>query len=128
MVLDSSAMVAIVRDEPEGGRLRASIASAPILIVGAPTVFETAMVLSRLFGEEGRRVVQELLDALEVEVVPFNSEHAAAAHEAFMKFGKGRHPAALNYGDCMAYAISRIAGHPLLFVGSDFAKTDISPA
>ena len=79
-------------------------------------------------GEQGRGLVSLFLEALEVEVIPFGESHWQAAVEAFFRYGKGRHPATLNYGDCMSYAAARIAGLPLLYVGNDFAQTDIQAA
>ena len=128
MVLDSSAIVALLRDEPEADRLRDSISMAPTLMVGAPTLLETAMVLSRYLGAGTQTALLDVLTAIDAEVVPFTQEHAEAAQEAFARFGKGRHPAALNFGDCMAYAIAKVAGHPLLYVGSDFSQTDVESA
>ena len=127
MVLDSSAIVALVTNEPGAQDIRGAIESAEILLVGAPTLFETTMVLTKLFGIHTQNHVVSLLSAMGAEIVPFSAEHSEMAHDAFLKFGKGRHPASLNYGDCMSYAISRVAGHPLLFTGRDFTKTDISP-
>ena len=128
MVLDSSAIVALMIDEPEAPRVQKSIERAATVLVGAPTVLESTMVLSRFLGLGSRDAVEDLLKAAEAQIVPFGSDHAATAHEAFLKYGKGRHPAALNYGDCMAYAIAKIAGHALLFVGADFSQTDIAAA
>jgi ribonuclease VapC len=101
---------------------------ADVLAIGAPTMFETGIVAMRASGEPGRAAVTRFLADLNVVVIPFARSHWEAAADAFMHFGKSRHPAALNYGDCMAYATARVAGRPLLFVGNDFARTDIEAA
>ena len=128
MVLDSSAIVALVLNEPESPRLQRALQGASILVAGAPTVLESSMVLTRFLGSEGRRILSGLLEASEVDVISFTPAHAAAALDAFERFGKGRHLASLNFGDCMAYAIAKISGLPLLFTGSDFSRTDIAIA
>ncbi len=128
VAVDSSAVLAILREEPGHGRLRATIARADVVAIGAPTLFETAMVAIARFGIEGEQLVERFLEKLEVQVLPFEEPHWRIADQAFERFGKGRHPAALNYGDCMSYATARVAAMPLLFIGNDFARTDIPPA
>jgi len=86
------------------------------------------MVAIGRFGGEGETLLEQFLEDWKVDVLPFEENHWRVADDAFIRYGKGRHPAALNYGDCMAYASARLAGMPLLFVGNDFAKTDIPPA
>jgi ribonuclease VapC len=86
------------------------------------------MVLTSRLGRDARPTIAAFLRRLDAEVVPFNREHLDAATTAFLRFGRGRHPAALNFGDCMAYAIASVAGMPLLFTGDDFSRTDIAPA
>ena len=103
--------------------------AADVLAIGAPTLFETRMVAVGRFGQAvGRLAVDAFCDEWEVEVVPFDARHSRVAAAAFVRYGKGRHPAGLNYGDCMAYATAQVAGAPLLFVGGDFAKTDVVAA
>ena len=128
MVLDSSAIVAIHLREPGHQRLIDRIDSAEVVVVGVPTLLETAMVLTARLGRDARPMVFAFLRRLEAEVVPFNEEHLDAAATAFIRFGRGRHPAALNFGDCMSYAIASVAGMPLLFTGEDFRRTDIAQA
>jgi ribonuclease VapC len=128
MVLDSSAIVAIHLREPGHERLIESIDAAEVVVVGVPTLLETAMVLTARLGQDARPVVFAFLRRLEAEVVPFNEEHLDAAITAFIRFGRGRHPAALNFGDCMSYAVASAAGMPLLFTGEDFGRTDIARA
>jgi ribonuclease VapC len=128
MVLDSSAMVAILLREPGHEELIDRMDAAEVLIVGAPTLLEATMVLTARLGQDARPLVFAFLRRLDAEVIPFNEEHLDAAATAFIRFGRGRHPAALNFGDCMSYAIASVAGMPLLFAGEDFGRTDIAPA
>ena len=123
-VVDSSAILAVFMNEPEARCFQAVIAKGACF-VASPTLVEIWTSLIRktgdaiLAGEFARGIAQGL------EVVPFTRDHADVAGEAYGRFGKGRHPAKLNYGDCMAYAAAKIAGLPLLFKGADFGQTDI---
>ncbi len=128
MVLDSSAIVAIHLREPGHERLIDRIDAAEVVVVGVPTLLETAMVLTARLGQDARPMIFAFLRRLEAEVVPFNEEHMDAAATAFIRFGRGRHPAALNFGDCMSYAVASVSGMPLLFTGQDFSRTDIAQA
>ena len=128
MVLDSSAIVALHLREPDHERLIDKIDSADVVAVGVPTLLETAMVLTARIGQDARPLLFAFLRRLQAEVVPFTEEHLDAAVTAFIRFGRGRHPAALNFGDCMSYAVASVAGMPLLFTGNDFSRTDIAPA
>ncbi len=128
MVLDSSAIVAIHLREPGHERLIERIDAAEVVVVGVPTLLESAMVLTARLGQDARPMLFAFLRRLEAEVVPFNEEHLDAAATAFIRFGRARHPAALNFGDCMSYAVASVAGMPLLFAGEDFKRTDIAQA
>ena len=128
MVLDSSAIVAIHLKEPGYERLVTAIEQAEVLVIGAPTVFETAMVLSSRLHQDFRPLLLKFLNRTQAEIVPFTKDHFEAATAAFLRFGRGRHPAGLNFGDCMAYAVAAVAGMPLLFTGNDFSQTDITAA
>jgi ribonuclease VapC len=128
MVLDSSAIVAIHLQEPGYERLIEAIDKADVVVVGVPTLLETAMVLTSRLGQDARPLLFAFLRRLEAEVVAFNQEHLDAATAAFLRFGRGRHPAGLNFGDCMSYAIAAVVGMPLLFTGEDFTRTDIAQA
>src|ERR1044072_8711391 len=128
MVLDSSAIVAIHLREPGHERLIEKIDAAEVIVVGVPTLLETTMVLTSRLGQDARPLLFAFLRRMESEVVPFNEEHMDAAATAFIRFGRDPHPAALNFGDCMAYAVASVAGMPLLFTGDDFSQTDIGQA
>lgn len=128
MVLDSSAIVAIHLQEPGYERLIEAIDKADVVVVGVPTLLETAMVLTTRLRQDARPLLFAFLRRLEAEVVAFNQEHLDAATAAFLRFGRGRHPAGLNFGDCMSYAVAAVAGMPLLFTGEDFTRTDIAQA
>ena len=128
MVLDSSAIVAIHLREPGHERLIDRIDAAEVVVIGVPTLLESVMVLTARLGHDARPMVFTFLRRLDAEIVPFNQEHLDAAATAFVRFGRARHPAALNFGDCMSYAIASVAGMPLLFTGEDFPRTDIAQA
>lgn len=128
MILDSSAVVALVLGEPSAESLVDKLATAGELAIGAPTLVEAAIVLSHRLGPVAASLLERFLGELAVAVLPFEERHWRLAIEASRRFGKGRHPAALNFGDCMAYAIARLAALPLLCTGDDFAKTDLALA
>jgi ribonuclease VapC len=128
VILDSSAVVAILLREPAADELEAKVSTASALGIGAPTFVEVLMVLSSRFGRDAAGHLDGFLRRSEAVVVPFSEEHARAAVEAFTRFGKGRHRAALNFGDCMTYAVAKLAGRPLLCTGRDFAQTDLKLA
>lgn len=128
MILDTSAIVAVVREEQGCALLEDMLEAAPKIAIGTPTLFEAAMVLTRTLGESGSSVLPLFLEENGIVTLPFDGHHVRLATEAFIRFGKGRHPARLNYGDCMTYATARLANAPLLFIGNDFRKTDITPA
>lgn len=127
MVIDSSAVVAILLDEPERAAFLLAIASRRT-VMSAVNVFETETVIRRRTGEEKVSAVRALLAANEVEIAPFDDLQSAAASDACARFGKGVHPARLNICDCAAYALARSRGLPLLYKGDDFARTDITSA
>ena len=128
MVLDPSVIVAIVLKEPGYETLIDKIGLARAVAVGTPTLLECAMVLTSRMKQDARLVVNGLVRTMNAQVIPFTEEHYDTAVEAFLKFGRGRHAAALNFGDCMSYALAAVAGVPLLFTGNDFARTDITAA
>jgi ribonuclease VapC len=128
VILDSSAIVAIVMEEPRAEVLLGKIRAAPVRGIGAPTLLETLIVLAARLRGDASVLLAALLRELDIDVVPFTEEHCLAANSAFLRYGKGRHRAALNFGDCAAYAVASVAGEPLLFVGADFGRTDIATA
>ena len=125
MILDSSAFVAIILRETGSDRVLDAVESADACRVGAPTLVETAMVLTGRLGDEGRTMLLSLLQEANFDVLSFGDAHWRIAQSAFVRYGKGRHPAALNFGDCLTYATAYVAGEPLLCVGNDFAQTDL---
>ena len=127
MILDSSAVVAIALREPAWERLVAAVAAEPRGVgIGAPTLVETTIVLSARLGRDARGLVGRLLLEGDIAVVPFTDVHFGTATEAWLRYGRGRHPAGLNFGDCLAYATARLADEPLLFTGDDFARTGVA--
>lgn len=125
MILDSSAIVAVVFKEPGFETVLDKIAAADIVAIGAPTAAETAIVLQARLGRTSRGALARLLQEWDVSVVPFGDHHWQHAVDAYERFGRGHHKAALNFGDCLSYAVARLADQPLLSVGDDFAKTDL---
>ncbi|MDQ3170281.1 MAG: type II toxin-antitoxin system VapC family toxin [Acidobacteriota bacterium] len=128
MTLDSSALIAILLSEPDYLDLVDRILQADVVRVGAPTLVETGMVFAARRGAASTREVDDLVKELDVTIVPFAEPEWRAAAKAFHRYGCGRHKAALNFGDCLAYATAATTGDSLLFVGDDFARTDIPPA
>lgn len=126
MVLDTSAVIAILLGEPEADRLLTAIDAALFPRLSAASLLETAMVVQSRLGDPGERELDLLLDRMRVETVAVTAEHVDLARSAFRRFGKGRHPAALNYGDCFSYALSVALQEPLLFKGDDFSQTDVA--
>lgn len=115
----------MVEKEDGSQELVDALATAPRVEAGTPTLFETAIVLIARQGVGGRASLIDFLDDNRISSIPFGAQHWAIAAEAFLRFGKGRHPAKLNYGDCMTYATAKLAGAPLLCVGGDFVQTDL---
>ncbi len=104
------------------------IEGAETLGIGAPTLFETAVVLTIKLRRDGLAVVNEFLRASGARVISLTDEHASIAFGAYFRYGKGRHKAALNFGDCLSYSIAKVSGEALLFIGNDFTKTDVAAA
>ena len=128
MVIDASALIAILLGEPEAERLARAIAADAKRLMSAFTLLEAGAVIEARKGEAGGRELDLLLHRAAVEVVPLIPEHAEASRRAWRRFGRGRHSAELNIGDCCAYALAQHAGEPLLFKGADFSQTDIAAA
>jgi ribonuclease VapC len=128
MVVDSSALISILLEERGHQALLERAARAEVIFVGAPTLLEAAMVLSTRFRRDARPMLSGFLRRMNAEIIDFSEDHYEAAFSAFLRFGKGRHPAALNFGDCMSYALASVSGLPLLYTGADFSQTDIQSA
>jgi ribonuclease VapC len=125
MVLDSSAVIAILFDEAERSALTSAIERDPRRLISAANLLETAVVAEARRGEQAGRELDLLLHRAEVQTVPVDADQVRIARSAWRRFGKGRHPAALNFGDCFAYALASATGEPLLFKGEDFGYTDV---
>ena len=128
MVIDTSALAAILFDEPERAELLDRIAGDETRMISAATLLEVSIVVE---GRKGRRALRELdrfLLQAQVRIMPFDGEQAELAREAYQRFGKGRHRAGLNFGDCFAYALAKSLAQPLLYKGTDFADTDLARA
>lgn len=125
IALDTSVLIAIMLDEPEAETFKTVLRQEPTIVIGWPTLFETRTVLAaKRFSKPGE-IVARFSAAPNVTAVAFDGKHYRAAEEALERFGKGRHAAALNMGDCFSYSVAAVAKAPLLFKGQDFGKTDI---
>jgi ribonuclease VapC len=125
MVIDTSAFAAIFFAEPERQSFRNAIVAAGTRLVSAVSVFETGIVLESRIGGGAGREFDLLIIRSKIEVVAVDAEQAELARSAWRRYGKGRHPAALNFGDCFAYALAKSSGEPILAKGTDFVRTDI---
>jgi ribonuclease VapC len=125
VVVDTSAIVAILQDEPEQERFAALIEADSVRLLSAVTRVELTCVVEGRKAEIGRQAIEQFLARADFDLVSVTPEHAEIACEAFRRYGKGRHPAALNIGDCFAYALAKATGQPLLYKGDDFARTDV---
>lgn len=126
MVIDTSAMLAILLDEPERRAFIQAIERDPTRLMSVANFVECSLVLETRFGVEGLRDLDLFIARAQVTLVPVDADQAYIARQAYRQFGKGRHAAGLNFGDCFAYALSRTHGEPLLFKGQDFAATDVA--
>lgn len=127
MVIDTSALLAILFDEPERRAFNEAIEAAESRGISAATFVEVSIVIESRFGAEGLHDLDLLLERAGIELVAVDAEQAHVARRAFSRFGKGRHRAGLNYGDCFAYALATVLGEPLLYKGNDFPETDVKP-
>lgn len=128
MILDTSAVIAVLTQEPDAERYIEAMVQARSRRLSAGNYLELALVCEGQFGAEVLQQCDALLRRLEAVVEPVTQAQAQAARQAFHDFGKGRHPAGLNFGDCFAYALAKVSGEALLFKGDDFSRTDVSPA
>lgn len=128
MIVDTSALVAIVMREPGFDDLIEKLVASPASGVGTPTLAELGLVLSARLTDHPHGLIVHLLDEFQIHEVQFGPQHWREATDAFRRYGRGRHRAQLNFGDCLTYAVAKVAGEALLFTGEDFAATDLMPA
>jgi ribonuclease VapC len=128
MIVDSSAVLAVVFGEGDAPRYADAIAGAEACRMAAPIWLEASLVVESRGGLAAAQRLNDFMDEAGMELVPFTGDQARIAQQAWRRFGKGRHRASLNYGDCMSYALAQSRGEPLLFKGDDFVHTDIEPA
>ncbi len=126
MVIDTSALIAILEEEPECDRFIDRIEKAVSRLMSAASLVEVSMLALARYGEEGLEGLRRLIRVLDIDVVPVTHDQTDFAVEAFRLYGKGRHPAKLNFGDCFACGLAKATGEPLLYKGDDFAKTDLA--
>lgn len=125
MVLDTSAILAILLEEPEAAQFVHLIGEDRVRLCSAVTFVEASIVLRNRKGERGQQKLDLFLRRAKVQIVAVDAKQAEVARDAYEKFGKGKHPAGLNLGDCFSYALAKAANEPLLFKGDDFSKTDV---
>lgn len=125
MIVESSALIAVLLKEPGYETVLDRLTTDDVVQVGAPTLVETSMVLVARVGIVGKTLLARLLEEIEAEVIDFTDAHRDAAVHAFVTYAKGRHPAGLNFGDCLTYAVARLSGERLVCVGEDFPLTDV---
>jgi ribonuclease VapC len=125
LVIDTSALIALLGMEAEAARLAAAIEADATRLISAASVVEAALVIEARYGPAGGRELDLLIAKAGLSVEPVTAEQAEIARQAWRRFGKGRHPAGLNYGDCFSYALAKVTGEPLLFKGTDFPQTNL---
>lgn len=128
MVIDTSALLVILQDEPERRAFNEAIEESESVVISAATLLEISMIIEARYGTDGLRDLDLLISKAEIEVITFDVGQAHIARRAFSRFGKGRHAAGLNYGDCFSYALAKVRGEALLFKGKDFSRTDLKSA
>jgi len=128
MVIDTSALLAILQNEPERSAYNRAIELADTRTLSTASFVELSMVIESRYGPEGTRDLDLFLSRANIELIPVSSDQAYVARQAFRQYGKGRHPAGLNFGDCFSYALAKSLGEPLLFKGNDFSQTDLTQA
>jgi ribonuclease VapC len=125
MIIDTSALLAILFDEPDGPDLLRRVVEAPMRLISSANALEAWIVADRHENPAKAPALDALIDTLSIEIEPVTVHQARIAREAYNTYGKGNHPAGLNYGDCFAYALAKATSQPLLFKSSDFSRTDI---
>lgn len=127
MIVDTSALIAIFLNEADAEILSSTLAASSTRIISAVSVLEASIVMLSKKGEAGLALLDELLTAAQFDIATFDDAQQRIVREAYRRYGRGRHPAGLNFGDCCAYALARTRNDTLLFKGNDFAQTDITP-
>ena len=125
MVIDTSAIIAVLLREADAAQFAEAIENASPRLLSAASLVEVSMVIETRKGDAGGRDLDLFIYRAGIEIVPVDHEQAEVARIAWRQYGKGRHPASLNYGDCFAYALAKVTGSPLLFKGNDFSHTDL---
>ena len=128
MIVDSSAVLAVLYREPDAERFETAVASVPSSRMSVANALEASIVVEGRGGMAAGHALDLFLKEAMIELAPVTAEQLEAARRAWRRFGKGNHPAALNFGDCFAYALAEVTGEPLLFKGEDFSRTDIEAA
>ena len=128
MVIDTSALVAMISKEPEAAEFAALVSADSRRLLSVISLVETAIVMERRYGAPGSRELDMVLRGLSIELAPVTPEQGQSAMMAYWRFGRTIHPAALNFGDCFVYALAKVTGEPLLFKGNDFSLTDVALA
>ena len=128
MIVDASALLAIFLSEPDGPQFRSTISGAELASISPVNCLEVSMRLDRIWGNAAIGKLDAMIEALQIAVEPIDRLQSSLAQSAFRRFGKGRHKAALNMGDCFAYALAKSKGQPILFKGNDFIHTDLESA
>jgi ribonuclease VapC len=128
MIIDTSALVAILEQEPEAERIARTLVATSERMLSAANLLEVGIVMQVRRGDDGARDLDLLLAKLKVEIIPFTARQTDIARKAFRHYGRGRHAAGLNFGDCFAYALAKDQSAALLFKGDDFAQTDVMVA
>ena len=128
MIVDTSALIAILYAEEDAEVYAKALVTSEHRLISAANYLETGIVTDRQLGAAAGRQFDALITRAEISVEPVTKEHAVVARQAYLEFGKGLHPAGLNFGDCFSYALAKSTGMPLLFKGKDFAMTDIISA
>jgi ribonuclease VapC len=126
MVVDTSAVLAVLQDEAERRSFNEAIEASDAVALSVASLVETSIVIESRYGAEGLRALDRFIERAGIVVAGVDLEQGKVARDAFSRFGKGRHPAGLNFGDCFAYALAKVLGEPLLFKGEDFARTDVA--
>lgn len=125
MIIDTSAIIAILAGEPDAAHFAQMIENDPAPRIGAPAMLEASLVLTRWFGDSAEAALDAFVRESGAEIVAFDLPQLRAAQSAYLHYGKGRHPAGLNFGDCMSYALAQVCDEELLFKGQDFSQTNI---